>query len=121
MESVEVIDLQGLLNEAAEEAQFEVFLNSNIVLKTGNSDANVLIQNAESNNADCQVYLYLNDTGECIYESDIIPSGFKVEYAPLSKVLEAGVYSTRGEIHMLNEDGTDKSVVSVNTTVTVLK
>ncbi|KAB1307728.1 hypothetical protein F3B56_28990, partial [Bacteroides ovatus] len=68
--NVEVIDMQSLLNEAAEAAKFSVFMNSNIVMKTSSDDANVLIQNSEENGADCKVYLYLNDTEKCVYESD---------------------------------------------------
>ena len=60
--NVEVIDMQSLLNEAAEAAKFSVFMNSNIVMKTSSDDANVLIQNSEENGADCKVYLFIRLT-----------------------------------------------------------
>lgn len=34
IDNVEVIDMQSLLDEAAEESKFSVFINSNIVMKT---------------------------------------------------------------------------------------
>ena len=121
MDNVEVIDMQSLLNEAAEEAQFSVFMNSNIVMKTSNDDANVLIQNSEDNGADCKVYIYLEDTDECVYESDNIPAGYKVEYAPLSRELETGVYGCTGKIALLNPDGSERSSISMPVTITILK
>ena len=114
IDNVEVIDMQSLLDEAAEESKFSVFINSNIVMKTSGDDANVLIQNSE-------VYIYLDDTNECIYESDSIPAGYKVEYAPLSRKLETGVYGCTGKIALLHSDGSEKSSISMPVTITILK
>ena len=119
--NVEVIDMQSLLNEAAEAAKFSVFMNSNIVMKTSSDDANVLIQNSEENGADCKVYLYLNDTEKCVYESDNIPAGYKIEYAPLSQELGTGIHDCTGKIVLLNPDGTEKSSISMPVTITILK
>ena len=111
IDNVEVIDMQSLLDEAAEESKFSVFINSNIVI----------IQNSEENGADCKVYIYLDDTNECIYESDSIPAGYKVEYAPLSRKLETGVYGCTGTIALLHSDGSEKSSISMPVTITILK
>lgn len=121
IDNVEVIDMQSLLDEAAEESKFSVFINSNIVMKTSGDDANVLIQNSEEHGADCKVYIYLDDTNECIYESDSIPAGYKVEYAPLSRKLETGVYGCTGKIALLHSDGSEKSSISMPVTITILK
>lgn len=98
-----------------------VFMNSNIVMKTSSDDANVLIQNSEENGADCKVYLYLNDTEKCVYESDNIPAGYKIEYAPLSQELGTGIHDCTGKIVLLNPDGTEKSSISMPVTITILK
>lgn len=121
MDNVEVIDMQNILDEAADESKFSVFMNSNIVMKTSNDDANVLIQNSEDNGADCKAYIYLDDTGECLYESDRIPAGFKVEYGPLSRKLEAGVYGCTGKIALIQTDGSEKSSISMPVTITIIK
>lgn len=94
---------------------------SNPILVSVPCWSNVLIQNSEENGADCKVYIYLDDTNECIYESDSIPAGYKVEYAPLSRKLETGVYGCTGKIALLHSDGSEKSSISMPVTITILK
>ena len=69
IDNVEVIDMQSLLDEAAEESKFSVFINSNIVMKTSGDDANVLIQNSE----DVDGFLPLNIQKN----TDLVPSQAK--------------------------------------------
>lgn len=121
LDSLGIIDIQEVLNERADESGINVFINSNIVAKTAQDPANVLIQNLESNKLPCKVYITRNDTGEQIYESDEIPAGYKVEAAKLQVELKAGVYPCNAAVHVLAADGSDKIVINVATTVTILK
>lgn len=124
-------DIQARLDAAGEDAGVELYMNSNIVMLTGNATANLLIQNAESNSSDQQVYLYLNnddggadfeDSEEVLlYKSDIIPPGYKIESARLRESLDEGSYSCRAEFHVLDSDGEDKAVIEAPVTVTVLR
>lgn len=120
-------DIQARLDAAGEDAGVELYMNSNIVMLTGNATANLLIQNAESNVSDQQVYLYLDSDdgadGEevLLYKSDIIPPGYKIESARLRESLDEGSYSCRAEFHVLDSDGEDKAVIEAPVTVTVLR
>lgn len=121
-------DIQARLDAAGTDAGVELYMNSNIVMLTGNATANLLIQNAESNSSDQQVYLYLNNDdagvdGEevLLYKSDIIPPGYKIESARLRESLDEGSYPCRAEFHVLDSDGEDKAVIEAPVTVTVLR
>lgn len=76
---------------------------------------------SRQNRPSATVYLYLNDTEKCVYESDNIPAGYKIEYAPLSQELGTGIHDCTGKIVLLNPDGTEKSSISMPVTITILK
>lgn len=121
-------DIQARLDAAGMDAGVELYMNSNIVMLTGSATANLLIQNAESNSSDQQVYLYLDNDdagtdGEevLLYKSDIIPPGYKIESARLRESLDEGSYDCRAEFHVLDSDGEDKAVIEAPVTVTVLR
>ena len=85
-------DWQAEVNQAVEDGMFNVFINTEIYLEDGKSKANLLIQNAKSNEKSVVVELYLQDGGDMIYRFDLIPAGSKIESAKLDKELSKGVY-----------------------------
>ena len=113
-------DIQEVLNEKAEDAGVILSINGNIVAKDAYAPANLLIQNQDSNTGTWKVFIYSNDTGDCLYESDEIPPGYKIEEAKLQMPLGAGTYPCTAEFHVLSSDGADKSVINVGVKVTVL-
>lgn len=121
MENLNKIEIQDLLNEKAENSNIRIFINSNIVAERSDSPANLLIQNFESNQSSCKIIIRRNDTGACIYQSDEIPAGYKVETARLQQTLPAGSYPCTAEFHILAQDGTEKCVVNVGVQISILR
>ncbi len=50
------------------------------------------IENIEANHYSFQVELFLDETGERVYQSGIIDPGYYIEYIGLDKTLQAGDY-----------------------------
>jgi len=97
-------DLQIQVDEAVEEGMFNVFVNTQIYLDNGKSDANLLIQNSKSNKRPVIVELYQKDTEEVIFRSDVIPAGSKLEKAKLSKTLAKGTYPCVAYFNVLDPE-----------------
>lgn len=124
-------EIQAELDAAGLNAGVELYINSNIVMLDGKSTANLLIQNSEHNKSNQQVYIYLEDNLEnsedsdesepvCLYKSDIIPPGYKIESAHLKQVLDKGEHIGRVEFHVLDSDGADKAIINAHVNITVL-
>lgn len=107
-------------NAAGLDAGVELYINSNVVMLTGKTTANLLIQNSEHNKNDQQVYIYSSDD-VLLYKSDIIPPGYKIESARLLETLEAGEYECRAEFHVLDSDTNDKAVINAPVGISVLR
>lgn len=113
-------EIQSELDAAGLNAGVELYINSDIVMLTGKSTANLLIQNSEHNTSDQQVYIYGPDN-LLLYKSDIIPPGYKIESAKLLSELDAGEYDCTVEFHVLDSSGQDKSVIDAPVCITVLR
>ena len=98
-----------------------VFMNTNIYLDDGEDKANLLIQNVETNPAPIQVDLIRDDTGEALYQSEVIPVGYKIEEGKLLQDLDPGEYGCTAVFSILNPDDESEVVnqVKLNATVTV--
>lgn len=113
-------EIQAELDAAGLDAGVELYINSNVVMLTGKTTANLLIQNSEHNKNDQQVYIYDSDD-VLLYKSDIIPPGYKIESARLLETLEAGEYECRAEFHVLDSDKNDKAVINAPVGIFVLR
>ena len=69
-------DLQAEIDKAVEQGMFNVFMNTNVVFKDGNSKGNMMIQNIDTNVYPMYVEIYNNDN--LLYKSDIIDPGYTV-------------------------------------------
>lgn len=97
-----------------------LYINSNIVVGNSQGQANLFIRNNKSNAEPWQVTIVDKDTGECVYESDMIAPGEKVDYAKLQVDLTPGVHSCTAEFHIFTPDGEEKSTIRVGIQITVL-
>ena len=61
-------DLQAEIDKAVEQGMFNVFMNTNVVFKDGNSKGNMMIQNIDTNIYPMYVEIYNN----------IFPSAIKI-------------------------------------------
>lgn len=117
----EPANLQEQVDAAVAAGMTNVFMNTNIYLEDGISKANLLIQNAETNPAPIQVDLIRDDTGETLYESEVIPVGHKIEEGKLLQDLDPGEYGCTAVFSILNPDDASEVInqVKLNVTVTV--
>lgn len=105
--------IQDMLNATVEEGMVKVFMNTNIHLKDGESQAELLIQNTEDNKYSQEITIYLGD--EEIYQSPVIKPGYKIERDYLETTLDEGVYEASAKIKLLDsETGNYVNTVNLN-------
>lgn len=97
-----------------------LYINSNVVVESAQGQANLFIRNNKSNTEPWRVTIRTDDTNECVYESDKISPGEKVDYAKLQSDLTPGAYACTAEFHILALDGNEKSTIRVGIKITVL-
>ena len=112
-------DLQQKVNDAVAAGMVNVFMNTNVYLDDGGSEANLLIQNSEHNPGPIQVDIRTVDTDELLYSSEVIPVGYKIENAPLLIDLDAGTYDCMATFTVLDPDDEDREINKVNLAVQV--
>lgn len=80
------------LNRVVEEGMFNISINPDIVMETGESEADVRIENVPGNRYLMRVDVTLDSTGEVIYKSGLIEPNHYVQKVKLEKVLPKGTY-----------------------------
>ena len=111
-------DLQAEIDKAVEQGMFNVFMNTNIVFKDGQSKGNLLIQNAETNTYPMYVEIYNNDN--LLYKSDIIEPGYKIEEAKLDTVLSKGTYDCTAYFYVTDNNKEEvQNKIGLNIKITV--
>lgn len=96
-----------------------LYINSNVVTESAQGQANFFIRNDKSNTEPWRVTIWTDDTNECVYKSDKIYPGEKVDYAKLQSDLPPGTYTCTAEFHILAPDGNEKSTIRVGIKITV--
>lgn len=97
-----------------------LYINSNVVAESAQGQANFFIRNSKSNAEPWLITIRTDDTNECVYESDKIFPGEKVDYAELQSDLTPGTYACTAEFHILAPDGNEKSTIHVGIKITML-
>lgn len=85
-------EIQEELNRIVDEGMFRISIASNIFGVEG-GEADVRIENNITNRYVMQVSLYLDETGEEIYATDLIDPGYYIERTEFDVPLEAGEYT----------------------------
>ena len=67
-------------------------INSSPAFATGGTEGNLMLENPANNAKLLVVEIYIDSTGELVYQSKAIPPGAYIETARLDKVLEPGEY-----------------------------
>ncbi len=109
---------------AVQEGYFETYMNTEWTFKDGASKTeDAVLGNSPNNTKPIRCEVILNDTGEVIYKTGVLPVGAVLEPFKLDKDLEAGRYEATCQVYLLNEaeDGTytDYSNAGFNITITV--
>lgn len=85
-------EIQEALNNIVEEGMFRISIASNIIA-IEDGPAQVRIENNLSNRYIMQVSMYLDETNEEIYSTDLIDPGYYIQEAKLDKHLEPGEHA----------------------------
>ena len=111
-------DLQAEIDKAVEQGMFNVFMNTNVVFKDGNSKGNMMIQNIDTNIYPMYVEIYNDDN--LLYKSDIIDPGYKIEEAKLDTALSKGTYDCTAYFYVTDSNKQEvQNKIGLNIKITV--
>lgn len=85
-------EIQAALDEVIEEGSLRISINENPVFPNGESEGSLKIENHPNNHYNMRVVITLNDTGEEIYNSGLMPINSHIETDTLEHALEKGEY-----------------------------
>jgi len=96
-------EIQEELSNVVEEGMFRISIASEIVgIENGMNE--VRIENNQSNRYLMQVSIYLDETGEEIYATDLIDPGYYIQSTEFDKTLKAGEYDATAVFTALYTD-----------------
>lgn len=110
-------EIQEALNNIVEEGMFRISIASDIIA-IEDGKAQLRIENNLQNRYVMQVSIYLDDTGEEIYSTDLIDPGYYIQEAELDEHLEPGEYAATAVFTALYPD-TEEIVGTVGANVTI--
>ena len=111
-------DLQAEIDKAVEQGMFNVFMNTNVVFKDGQSKGNMMIQNIETNHYPMYVEIYHDNT--LLYKSDITEPGYKIEEAKLDTPLSKGTYDCTAYFYVTDNNKEEvQNKIGLNIKITV--
>lgn len=106
------------------EGYFETYMNTEWTFPDGTSETtDAVLGNSPNNTKPIRCEIQLEESGEVIYTTDVIPVGAQLPPFKLDKDLDAGTYDAVCMVYLLNEaeDGTytDYSSAGFNVTIKV--
>jgi len=96
-------EIQEALNNIVEEGMFRISIASNIIA-IEDGMAQVRIENNLQNRYVMQVTIYLDETGEEIYRTDLIDPGYYIQETEFDKHLDPGTYAATAVFTALYPD-----------------
>ena len=112
---------QAALNEIVEEGTLRVSINMNPVFPTGESEGSLQIENHPNNHYDIKTIITLDDTGEQIYDSGMMPANSHIQNDVLEIDLDAGEYPATATFTAYDPDsGIEIGQVVANIRISVL-
>lgn len=89
-----------------QEGYFETYMTTEWVFPDGSSEASeAMLGNSPNNTKPIRCQLLLDETGEVLFETGVLPVGALVSPIKLERDLEAGTYDTTCMIYLMNENG----------------
>lgn len=85
-------EIEATLDEIIEEGNLSININANPVFPAGDSAGTLMIENHPNNHYNMRVSITLDDTGEEIYNSGLMPINSHIDEDVLSAPLDAGDY-----------------------------
>jgi len=108
-----------------EEGYFETYMNTEWTFPDGASETiDAVLGNSPNNLKPIRCEVVLEDTGEVVFKTDVIPVGVELPPFKLDVDLDAGVYNAVCMVYLMNEESdgtyTDYSDAGFNVTINVL-
>lgn len=97
-------DLQAELQKGVDESTFSFRINSVPEFDDGQSQGNLMIENPTYNTYLMKVQITLNDTGQTVYETDLLKPGTAIALDSLDVPLEKGEYPATAMITAYDAD-----------------
>lgn len=113
-------DIAGSLQKAADESMFSFRINSNMVFENGGAEGSMIIESPAHNTYNMQVRIYLDDSGETVYETGVIEPGQGIVRDKLDVILSKGEYAATAIITAIDpETGGEAGKNAAALTITV--
>lgn len=112
------------MEDAVREGYFETYMNTEWTFPDGQSESeDAILGNSPNNTKPIRCEVLLNDTGEKIFSTSVIPVGSQVPAIKLDVDLDKGVYNAICMVYLLEEteEGTykDYSSAGFNVVITI--
>lgn len=111
------------MSAQVQEGYFETYMTTEWTFPDGSSDASeAMLGNSPNNTKPIRCELLLDETGEVLFETGVLPVGALVSPIRLERDLEAGTYDATCMIYLMNEkeDGTFEDYSSAGFRVTLI-
>lgn len=100
---------------------YEVCMTNDWKFETASSEAeNMYVENSNANTNDVYFDLILEETGEIIYSSPVIPVGKSMSKLKLDADLQPGTYNAIVKYHLLDKEQNELSTLAINIVFTIL-
>ncbi len=113
--------IKDQLQEQADKSNFSIQIYGEPEFQNGTSEGYVYISNPETNVYSMSVRIFLDDTGEDIYQSNILKPGESVEKIKLTSNLAKGEYAATAVFTAIDDDNTEIGQVAAGLTVIILE
>lgn len=110
------------MSAQVQEGYFETYMTTEWVFPDGSSEASeAMLGNSPNNTKPIRCELLLDETGEILFKTGVMPVGALVSPIKLDKDLDAGVYDATCMIYLMNDkgDGTFEDYSSAGFRVTL--
>lgn len=112
---------KAALNEIVEEGTLRVSINMNPVFPNGEAEGSLQIENHPNNHYDIKAIITLDDTGEQVYDSGMMPANSHIQNDVLEINLDAGEYPATATFTAYDPDsGMEIGQVVANIRISVL-
>lgn len=114
------------MDKQVEDGYFETYMTTEWTFPDGNSEStDAMLGNSPNNTKPIRCELLLDETGEKLFETSVLPVGSLVSSVKLNRDLDAGTYEATCMIYLMSEqeDGTfvDYSNAGFRVTLTIEK
>lgn len=116
--------IKAEMDEQVSEGYFETYMNTDWTFENGTAETkDAVFGNSPNNTKPIRCEVVLDDTGEIVFKSKVLPVGAELGSFKLDKDLEAGIYNAVCQIYLMDEgeDGryVDSSSAGFHITITV--